>query len=96
MHQALVNLGRLRWRWTRATVLALALGTAAVGLSFALRLSPSRLWFLLVRDVLQIGLVGVLVPLWLLRQPGDAQAAGLRYDRPLRHLAIGCVLRRSA
>jgi hypothetical protein len=48
---------------------------------------------IVIRDILQVSLVGVVIPhLLLSRRAGDFGESGPRSDRPLRYLAISSIL----
>ncbi len=80
----------LRFTPDRDTVAALGLAVASVAASVAAG-ATGDIGFFVFRDLVQVILVGLVVPVMIAR-PGEWAAAGVRFDRPLRYLAIGTLL----
>lgn len=68
---------------------AFLLGISAAAFSFTLNFTYTRLSFILLRDILQVGLIGLLIPTLLLKKtPGRWKNAGLNFEHPLRNILI--------
>ena len=82
------------WSPTRHTALALSAGAASIALSLLLvPLAGRPVWAAGVRDVGQIGLVGVALPLWFVLRNGESLAAfGFHVHRWRAFLAINLAL----
>lgn len=53
----------------------------------------SRVMFVVFRDVIQVAIIGIIVPFLLnSKEQYDLFEAGIRFDHPLRYLAVGVVL----
>lgn len=72
----------------RRTALALALGAVSVATSFTMLFAPSGTATILLRDVLQIGLIGFIAPA-LIMGSKDRRDFGLRLDGWRKPFAIG-------
>lgn len=82
----------IRFAPTRSTALAAGLGVLSVVLSIMLNLFPTEAGHWVFRVLLQISLIGVVVPLFVLALHREAKAAGLRFDRAGIHLLISTVI----
>lgn len=81
-----------RWQPTQETLFALSLGLVVIGLSAAMTLVDEIPWAnIFIRDVLQIYLVGILIPLLYMRRQGFA-AYGFHLKKWGLYLSIDIVL----
>ena len=73
------------------TALTLCLGTLSVVSSFAMVLAPGKVSSIFLRDVLQIGILGLLLPAFLMGR-GDRLEFGLRFRKWPAPFAAGLIL----
>lgn len=82
----------LRWNVNKTTLLVFLIGTISVILSFSLKFFNSRISFIILRDILQAGIFGIIIPVIILAAHNAIRESGLNLDKPLRNLGISLAL----
>jgi len=77
---------------SKNTAMVLLLGVLSVAASFAAGLSTSSFGFTLWRDLIQVILLGILLPAFIMNREAAFVKAGIRFDRPLRYVLISTAL----
>ncbi|MCX7711375.1 MAG: hypothetical protein N2484_16160 [Clostridia bacterium] len=77
----------------RTTGITLLLGIASIALSFLLKYAQSDFAWFIIRDVFQISMIGLIFPFIILaRDKSNFFHAGLRFDKPIKYVAISIIL----
>lgn len=74
------------------TLYAFCLGAVSVLLGFLIILFNSHISFIIIRDVFQIGIIGLLFPFLLMAKNNEFEAAGLKFNKPLKYLLFSILL----
>ncbi len=83
---------QIRCKPDKTTMIVIILGTINIGLSFLLPVLNNRISFIILRDILQAGVFGIIIPVILLQKNGALHESGLNFDKPLKNLSISCML----
>ncbi|MCX8131675.1 MAG: hypothetical protein N3I35_16475 [Clostridia bacterium] len=77
----------------KETVFAFILGLAAIVAGILVRFSDSILMWSIIRDVLQISIIGIVLPFTIMaKNKSNFFSSGIRFDRPLKYLLISLIL----
>lgn len=75
------------------TLIVTLLGLAAVGLSFLMTRLPHTFAVSLVfRNLLQVAVIGLIIPVLLMAKWESFKDAGLRFDKPVKYLSVSLLL----
>jgi hypothetical protein len=89
----LLKIIEFKFEPNRYTLLAIILGIFSIGLSFLLNYSKNEIIWIISRDILQISIIGVIIPFVILsKQKDDFFKSGIRFDKPFRFIFISIVL----
>lgn len=83
----------IRFQPDKEITIAFLLGLLSVILSFFLNYIHSELIWRIIRDGLQVLLIGVIIPLIILSKTTDGlKNAGIRFDKKLKNISISIIL----
>lgn len=77
---------------TKETIFAMALGSVAVLLSVLMGITEVKGLRMFLRSICQMGIVGVILPLWYLNKKGELYKSGIRWEKPIKMFLISIIL----
>jgi hypothetical protein len=77
---------------TKETSFAITLGTIAILLSIWMGMAHSNFWRMFLRSVCQMGITGVILPIWFLYKKGELYQAGIKWEKPVKMFLISILL----
>jgi hypothetical protein len=93
MKEKIESIFTFRFKPDYKTFIVFICGLLSIGLSYALLLSDNPIIRILLRDVLQVLLIGIVVPFLVMsRERTDFIKSGMKFDQALKYLLIGITI----
>ncbi len=90
MKDKLIKIFNLKFKPNIITLIVFFCGIVSVVLSYAILLTDSGIFKLIIRDVLQVSILGVIIPIIILsKNDKNLIKAGMRFDKPVKYMLIG-------